>query len=263
LRLVSILNETVLQRALRDDVAALQLSIDRVLVQSHSPETPTAANSTDGKAPSGPSGVGSPPVFGQVSAGLRVRGIAVDATNLVLWSGRQVEVYAIRERPFRLVAAFPCPTTAVVLRSETLYCAVGSQIEVCNLHGVVKHKLSFAEAEGTPTELDVNGDVLAVATSTGRLKLFSLKRIEPKALGTTGRFADSADPDKPIGMPVCLSVRPPARPPARPPVRPPDCPVDCWSPVSGCAYFGVPSSRAVTHTCKRRRDPFDSRKRGR
>ena len=65
------------------------------------------------------------------------------------------------------------------LYRETVYAAVGARIEVLNFQGVVKKILPFSESEGAPAFVDVWGDFLAAASTTGVVKLWNIKRADP------------------------------------------------------------------------------------
>ena len=107
-----------------------------------------------------------------------------------------------RDEPPRRVAEFSSAARAMALREETLVRAspTSANVELCNLQGVVKQKISFSEGEGSPTHLDMNNKFLAVATSTGLIKIFQVDRREPKQIGSPGRFdlwaSKTADSEK-------------------------------------------------------------------
>ena len=68
--------------------------------------------------------------------------------------------------------------------------ATDNRLLITNLQGVQRMSVSFTEAEGLPTLLDLNGNFLAVTTDTGTIKLFDVSRKEPKPLGSSGSFVD-------------------------------------------------------------------------
>ena len=63
------------------------------------------------------------------------------------------------------------PATAMAIRGDTLYRAVETKVEICNLQGVIRQTVSFTEAEGRPVLLDINGNYMAVTTDTGLIKV--------------------------------------------------------------------------------------------
>ena len=109
-----------------------------------------------------------------------------------MWSGQEARVYEWShemgdEKPIE-ISKFPTTARAIALRDETIFRASNNLVELCNLQGVVRQKITFSEGEGSPTHLDVNGDFLAVATDTGLIKIFQVTRREPKQLGSPGQF---------------------------------------------------------------------------
>jgi len=121
-----------------------------------------------------------------------------------VWNGHQAQVYQWLDDmgdniPIQ-VAKFSSTAAAMALREETIFRAVNNSVELCNLQGVVRQKISFSKGEGTPTHLDVNGDFLAVATNTGLIKIFQVRRREPKQLGSPGRFHLGVNEQNSIGQ---------------------------------------------------------------
>ncbi|GBG32279.1 Intraflagellar transport protein 140-like [Hondaea fermentalgiana] len=177
---VSIMNETVLHRALRCDVAALQLSAQRLLVQrgaSHRMET---------------------------HVGLRIKGLDVNDSHALVWSQRKAEVYAFQDNRMERIASFTTRAEAMALYGETILQTEGSHLSVCNLQGVSRAEVSFSEHEGEPRFMHINGKYLAVATHKGMLKVFDVSRREPRPVGGGAWFVSSARSKggKPLGKQV-------------------------------------------------------------
>lgn len=110
----------------------------------------------------------------------------------MVWNGQKAQVF---EWSFDMgdskplpIAIFSSTARAMALRDETIYRASNNVVELCNLNGIVRQKMTFSEGEGSPTHLDVNGQFLAVATDAGLIKLFKVTRREPKQLGSPGHF---------------------------------------------------------------------------
>lgn len=164
----SILSETVLHRLLRDDVGVIQLSTDTVRIERQN----------------GTSTV--------LTTDISIRGLAVSSKHIVVWNGQEARVFEWSEASGNnnpsLVSKFTTTARAIALRDETLVRTSTNLVELCNLQGVRKLKISFSDGEGSPTHVDVNGNFLAVATDTGLIKVFQVDRREPKQLGTPGRF---------------------------------------------------------------------------
>lgn len=109
-----------------------------------------------------------------------------------MWNGQEARVYEwsdeMGDSKPQQTAKFPTKARAIALRDETIFRASSNLVELCNLQGIVRQKITFSEGEGSPTHLDVNGDYLAVATDTGLIKIFQVTRREPKQLGSPGHF---------------------------------------------------------------------------
>ena len=103
---VSILSEAILHRKLREDVAALQVAGDHILVQR-----------------------GQSLRFDR-RVGILVKGIDASATHLAVWNAKKVEVYEFTQGGrMDMVGSFPSSASAVALHGQSLFQAVGSSIE--------------------------------------------------------------------------------------------------------------------------------------
>ncbi|KAJ1446802.1 hypothetical protein M885DRAFT_591648 [Pelagophyceae sp. CCMP2097] len=183
---LSLLSETVLHRLLSGDVGAIQLSTDAVRLERQN----------------GCSAL--------LRTRISIRAMAVSSRHVVVANGHERDrrgsqiskwchVYKwteeMRDEEPERVCDFASPARVLQLREETLLRAapLSACVELCNLQGVVRQKISFSEGEGTPTHLDVNGRFLAVATTKGLIKIFQVDRREPKQLGSPGKFDLWAD----------------------------------------------------------------------
>ena len=163
----TMLAETILHRHLNDGVAAIQTNSDTVMVQSE-----TGVNV-------------------DINCGINVKGLVVDSNHLVVWNGKEVQVYGFDEANHTTQKAdFPSPARSVALRKDTLFMAQENRLLITNLQGVHRNNVYFTETEGLPMLLDLNGNFLAVTTDTGIIKLFDVRRTEPKPLGSSGHFVD-------------------------------------------------------------------------
>ena len=160
----SIHMETELNRTLRNDVAAMQVSANTVLVHRGA--------STKMKK----------------EVGMRIKGIAVNDTHLVVWNNEKVEVYAFEEKHMELVSSFPSKSLSIALHGQTIFQTNGLNLDICNLQGVVRKTIAFTEQEGEPALLNINNKYMAVATSQGYLKVYDVSRAEPKPVGRGAKF---------------------------------------------------------------------------
>ena len=148
---VTILSETVLHRKMFGALAAIQVSSDRISLQI------TGSNND-------------PHVL---RTGIRIKGMDLHGSTLIVWNGRKCEVYSVSigngrgsSEPHQ-VGSFPTRSRACAVHNDNIFCAVGSRVEVCNFQGTVKTALSFTETEGQPVHIDTNEKFMAVVTTTG------------------------------------------------------------------------------------------------
>ena len=164
----TILSETVLHRCLRDGCAAIQINNDTVSIEDRE-------------------GGGS-----VIHTGINVKGVVVDGHHMVVWNGKEAQVYGLgRERGERKqVSDFQTSARSIALRRDTLFMAEKNRLLITNLHGVQRLSVSFTSTEGMPQLVDLNGNYLAVVTDKGVLKLMDVSRKDPKPLGSSGKFVD-------------------------------------------------------------------------
>ncbi|CAM9557746.1 unnamed protein product [Heterosigma akashiwo] len=225
----ALLAETVLHRALRDGVAVLQTGTKSLQARAGRAFFPRRTTCpvcfflqlTTASFPTGQvettDGVAFP-----VTTRVPVKGVAVDATSLVVWSGKEAVVYQLataggrRRRPRGLGAATEKGAFRAATRrwrssppggAHTIFQAVGSKLEQVNFGGVVLNDITFSEAEGRPVLLDTNGHFLAVATDRGVIKLYNTRRERkaPAQMGSAGRFVDAAT-RRPLGAMRSIAV---------------------------------------------------------
>eukprot|EP00873_Tetraselmis_striata_P011387 jgi/Tetstr1/431651/TSEL_021180.t1 len=168
---IVVLRRTLLAARLRDTVAAVQLSQNEV-----------AVSSVDGSWPSR-----------SVTTELKLTGLDVSASHLLLWNGAQAEVYDIDgggggAPPCS--ASFACVSASVALHRDSIFRCGSRKVEVLNLAGTVKQSLDLEENQGDPVCLDVSGDYLAVLTSTKTVRLWKLGGREAKPWQGKGRALD-------------------------------------------------------------------------
>ena len=155
---VSILNETVLNCKQSGENVIIQLTTEKLIVQ-----TP------DGKTK-------------KLSAGIKIKGVDILNKNILIWNGKKAEVHELAEGNISAVSTFQLSSKICALHREDIYCVVGPNIEVRSLQGNVKKVVNFAEFEGLPTTLNVWGDALVVSTSEGIIKAWDISRREHRVI---------------------------------------------------------------------------------
>jgi len=171
----SIMNETILHRTLSSDVAALQISAQKILVQRG------ASNRME------------------TTVGLRIKGLDVTESHVLVWNQSRAEVYQFLDENMQKYSSFPTKAESMALYGETVFQTNAAKLQVCNLHGVPRNEILFSEHEGEPLHLHINNKFLAVATSKGMLKVFDVSRRELKLVGPASFFATGSKGDKSIG----------------------------------------------------------------
>ena len=207
---LSLMPETVLRRAMSGTWLLLQLSPHKLQLESRAGTVlcPTP-NPTPTPTPI-PNPTPSPnPVAGTVlcwETTLRVKGCAMHAGHLVLYSNSCVEVWEFEhDSPAantpRLAQSFERSSLlAVGIWAGALYIAKPERIEVTNLGGVVTSTLPFMDAEGQPTVLAINGlsdeggggIYLAAGTDRGFVKAWDLSRREPRQHAAGKKIVEAA-----------------------------------------------------------------------
>lgn len=167
----SILNETVLHCRYVEGNALVQRSAEQVMLQIGEHGKPT-----------------------KIQSALRVKGVDMNEKYVLLWNGKRAEVRELskdeRALSTSIYSSFATRASILALHHDTIYAAVGGRIEVCNLQGVVKQVLAFAENEGVPTHMHINDSYLAVLTSANLLKMWDISRATPRSIVPGRAFLD-------------------------------------------------------------------------
>jgi len=111
-----------------------------------------------------------------VRAAMNVRGLAVSRDHLAVWNGGACQVFRLGAAEGEQVSVHQTAARSMAFHGDSLFRAVGAEVQQCTLQGRVVTKVPFSEAEGKPLLLDVNGAFLAVATSSGLIKVFDLTK---------------------------------------------------------------------------------------
>jgi hypothetical protein len=128
---------------------------------------------------------------------MQMRGLAVGRSCFVAWSGKVARVYRIDMQLQRYDALEAVQTTGTAMAiadashiiDETWFVADGSVVKILNFGGTVRGTITFSEAEGVPTYLDLNGKYLAIVTNKGVIKIVDVHApTKPKPLGSAGQF---------------------------------------------------------------------------
>ena len=170
----TVLRRAQLQRRCRDDVQLVQLDAGRVHV----------SNAED----AGGARV-APPAF--IKSELQVSGVDASGNLVLVWSGRQAQVWERAGRECAQLAAFSCDTTAMAIADQSVFRAAGGTVQICNLQGVVRQSLAFEEAHGSVEHVDVCGEFLAAVTRGGFLKMWRVGGREARPHGpAAGRMVE-------------------------------------------------------------------------
>lgn len=132
-----------------------------------------------------------------VNTGMQIRGLAIGRSCFVAWSGKTSRIYRVDMQVQRIEALnsnnTSCSMMAIAdathINDEVWFTADQHAVKISNFSGTIRSTVSFSEAEGTPQFVDVNGGYLAIATSTGVLKVVDVRSpSKPKSQGSVGQF---------------------------------------------------------------------------
>ncbi|VDO26401.1 unnamed protein product [Haemonchus placei] len=111
----------------------------------------------------------------------QAKGIYVQEKQLVVWSEDTVMTYDVQTSLATIPsAAFTCRAEDVVINNQTLYCIEGDKINVRTIQGTVRQILSLPEMEGDPIQFHSSRHWLAVATSSGFLRIYNISGKEAR-----------------------------------------------------------------------------------
>jgi intraflagellar transport protein 140 len=168
---VSILREHIMRKAYARDVAAVQVSSARLVVEVRGKTTH------------------------DLDTDMSIRGIAVDGEAVAVWSGKSVALYELVKEGavLRNAGTFKCPATTCALHNGTVYTAEGAAIHARSFNGTSKQLLSLGSNEGEVLHLSANGDYLVAATSYGILRAWNLSQREARLHAVSGASSESSD----------------------------------------------------------------------
>jgi len=209
---ISILHEFVLQKRISFDknssnsgVSVMQKSADSLSIEKfHCPAR------SDSIVVSGVT---------TLKSSIRIKGIDVSGKHVVVWNGKMVEIFDVAPAATASQAlgaggngaahrltSFPSRASDLAISGEYLYIAVDNGIEVCNLNGIIRTRVFFAEEEGRPCLVDASKSHLVVATRKGIFKVWDISRRELRNITNTRSFRLGHDESEPL-IGVISSVR--------------------------------------------------------
>ncbi|RNF11394.1 Intraflagellar Transport Protein 140 [Trypanosoma rangeli] len=159
---MQVLRETVRKRAWDGVVAATQISMDMVVVES---------------------------VTGcqcLLKSNSKIRGMAAAFPTIGLWNGQQIDLYTVNESTSTasLTNFVPATSSAFAVHPEGLfYVKDANRVLFVNFQLVTLGQIAFTEAEGRPMVIDVMGDVVVVISSTNAMRLARVSEREVCQLG--------------------------------------------------------------------------------
>ncbi|KEG12663.1 intraflagellar transport 140 [Trypanosoma grayi] len=159
---LQILRETLRKRAWDGVAAATQISMETVVVESIT---------------------GCQCLLKSTS---KVRGLSVAFPIIGLWNGQQIDLYTVNESTSTASLTNFVPTISPVfaVHPEGLFFVRdANRIVFTNFQLVTIGQIGFTEAEGTPTIVDVMGDVVVAISSTNAMRLARVTGRELRPLG--------------------------------------------------------------------------------
>jgi len=163
---VSILSESVLCCSCVEGLAVMQQSAQRLYVE----------RSRSNKA------------YPEVLVpSINVKGCASNGNQIVLWDGKQVEVYQTSDTgvPNRS-NEFSASAASIGLSQESMFIVDKDDplaLKVLNWGGTLKQTISMSESMGIPSHIDICGNFMAVATKGSMVRVFNVGRREAKQQG--------------------------------------------------------------------------------
>ncbi|GAQ77909.1 hypothetical protein KFL_000050460 [Klebsormidium nitens] len=132
---------------------------------------------------------------------LQITGVDFSEGRALVWGKQKAEVYELNVAGIQRQAEFDIrPGACCAIGREFVYRTAGNVVEVCSMQGTVKQTLPLDEAHGSASCVDVHGDTLAIATSTGFIKLWRIngRDLKPIGPGAGRRVEMGPEPPGPI-----------------------------------------------------------------
>eukprot|EP00796_Vickermania_ingenoplastis_P013382 gene13382-9209_t len=179
-----VLHETVRMRAWDGVAAATQISGDMVVIES---------------------------VTGcqcLLKSKVKVRGVSIDFPNIALWTGSQIDVFAINEAnsTFSLINFIPSTSPAFAIHREGLLYVEGHRVIFKSLQLKVFNHITFTETEGVPIILNVMNDFVVAVSSKNVLRLARITSQDLKAIGPSRPLLFTASEEDDEKVPITVSA---------------------------------------------------------
>ena len=173
------MNETHLQNRVGTELTALQQSPDSLVVQPRGFQDGEIKRNSKTKNIS-------------ITCGLSIRGVQISGNRFVVWGSNAAEVYEVIDDEMKQVSTFRCSGGPMAIRDSNLFVVEEGRVDVCTLQGKKQDSLSFSETEGLPRHIDIHGNLMAIATKEGTLKIYDVSRKgAARQLGSSARFVDA------------------------------------------------------------------------
>lgn len=156
--------ETPLRRCVTDELAVSQTGAQAFVAQDLTSMADGARTEPDGA---------SVPIT--VTTGLRIKGLAASGRTVVVWNGKEMEVWNLSGGAAELTAHFECPARdAAAVNATTLVVAAERELRLFSLAGALRGSVALPASEGEPLLVDARGGRVAVATSRASLRTYKL-----------------------------------------------------------------------------------------
>lgn len=203
--IVTILQETVLQRVMRHGVAIVQISTDSLRIEKQA----IASNfdNFDGQVDQKSSRLQQPIT---IRCGIRIKNISATRDHIAISSGNKIEIWEMREGIVRSKSSLDIPSRCIALHNEGIFVAPLSgsrsiqtgdrnrddisekgsvnRVEVYSYTGTRKQTIEFSEEEGPVVDIDILGDYIAIGTQNNFVQLWHIAGREAKQASSSRRI---------------------------------------------------------------------------
>jgi len=168
---VSILSESVLCCSCVSGLVVMQQSAQRLYVEKQG----------DGK------------LYPEVLVpSINVKGCAGNGSEIVLWDGKDVEIFVCNEQGIPNKSGhFPATAAAIAVSTDSIFIVDKEDdrsLKAMNWGGTLKQTISLSDTEGSPFFMDVCGNFLALTARDNTVRIFNVGRRDAKRHGSTITF---------------------------------------------------------------------------